>query len=395
MITASQQNTAKSGFTLLAIMFFTAIITSFLAMTVFSSMQRMHTVKRLNDQTKAQMMAEAGCEWAYSILSTNWDARYTPSLFTGDGADESTFSSIDPKEFQIGLKTIGDNTAILSSTGTCGSVSCVSIVSLQNIGGSDDDGDVLSAEAFEYAVLCGGELDFSGCGTIVSPSGNSKFHANGDMFLRGTTDALIDLSSSGTISINNNVTVGGSVVAPSLSYRPSKVAIGGSATEGNVDIVEIPDIDLTPYYHWAAAHGEVHEGFSASSSYAPDGGVLWVNGDVHINSHAVISGSIIATGSITISGQADVEAGGTGFALAARDGDINITSSGAINGLIYANKGSLKYTANGTISGQIVVNGNIKKAGNSDIMTAFTQTIPSPPGGSVTTDYIAVAAWQK
>ncbi|MBN2704129.1 MAG: hypothetical protein JXR23_07955 [Pontiellaceae bacterium] len=395
MNTTLQQANAKSGFTLIAIMFFTAIIASFLSMSVFAAMQRAKTVKRLNEQTKAQMMAEAGCEWAYSILSADWDARYTPSVFSPGGADESSFSSIDPKAFQIGIKTIGDNTAILSSTGTCGSVSCVSIVSLQNIGGSDDDGDVLSAEAFEYAVLCGGEFDFSGCGTIVSPSGNSKFHANGDMFLRGTTDALIDLSSSGTISINNNVTVGGSVSAPSLSYKSGKVTIGGSATETPVYIVEIPDIDLTPYYHWAVAHDEVHDGFSTSSSYAPEGGILWVNGDVHIESHAEISGSIIATGTITISGQADVNAGGTGFALASRDGDINISSSGTINGLIYANKGSMNYTANGTINGQIIVNGNIKKAGNSDIMASFSQTIPSPPDSNVTTDYIAVTAWQK
>lgn len=390
-----QQSTAKSGFSLLAIMFLTAIIASFLSMTVYTSTQRVFTVKRLNEQTKAQMMAEAGCEWAYSILSTDWDARYTPSVFTASGADESSFSSIDPKEFQIGLTTIGDNTAILSSTGMCGSVTCVSIVSLQNVGGSDADGDVLSAEAFEYAILCGGDFDFSGCGAIASSSGNSTFHSNGDMSLRGATDALINLSSSTKISINNNVTVGGNVVAPNLSYKSGKVTIGGSATEAPVDIVEIPDIDLTPYYHWAVAHGEVHNGFSTTSSYTPDGGILWVNGDVHITGHAVISGSIIATGSITISGQADVEAAGTGFSLAARDGDINITSGGTITGLIYANTGGLKYTANGTINGQIIVNGDIKKAGNSDIMSAFTQIIPSPPGGTVTTDYIAVTAWQK
>lgn len=384
-------NTSKDGFTLLAIMFFTAIIASFLSMSVYTSLQRTHTVKRLTDGTKAQMQAEAGCEWAYSILSTDWDARYTPNVFSPG----TSFSSINPEEFQIGLKTIGDNTAILSSTGSCGTATSVSIVSLQNIGGSDADGDVLSAEAFSYAILCGGDFDFSGCGSITAAEGPSLFHANGDMSLRGTTDALINLSSASSVSINNNVTVGGNVTAPNLSYKAGKVTFSGTATEAEVGRVEIPDIDLTPYYNWALTHGEVYNGFHTGSSYTPDGGILWVNGDVHIDSHAVISGSIIATGNITISGQANVQASSNGFALAARDGDINVTSSGTISGLVYANTGDLHFRANGHIDGQIIVNGNIAKSGNSDIMTAFTATVPAPPGGYVTTDYIAVTAWQK
>lgn len=398
MKTKTKQQTEKGGFALLVVLFFVTAISTFLAMLAFSSSQRAFTARRLTEEIKARAMAEAGCEHGYAILSTDWEARYDPSAFgTSDGGNElsAALSSSDEADYVIDVEPIGNMAALVTATGTCGSISAVSIVSVQDIGGSDDDGDVLSGEAFEYAILCGGEFDFSGCGTILSPSGNAKFHANGDMFLRGTTDALINLSSSTMIDINNNVTVGGDVTAPYLDYKPSKVTIGGTALESPVDIVEIPDIDLTPYYNWALDHGEVHSGFTTTTSYTPNGGILWVEGDVHISSHAVISGSIIATGDINISGQADVNPTDYAFSLASRDGEIQVTSSGTITGLIYAKTGGLQYTANGDIVGQIIVNGDIKKAGNSDIMTAFATYVPSPPAGSTTTDYIAITAWQQ
>ena len=183
------------------------------------------------------------------------------------------------------------------------------------------------------------------------------------------------------IKINNNVTVGGSVTAPDLSYKATKVTIGGTATEASVDIVEIPDIDLTPYYNYALAHGEVYNGFTTTTDINPNGGILWVNGDVHISSHSVVHGSIIATGDINMSGQVDINPTTCAFGLVSRDGDIQVTSSGTIYGLIYAKTGGLQHTANGEIRGQVIVNGDIKKAGNSDIMTSYATSVPAAPGG--------------
>ncbi len=396
----------RGGFSLLVVLFFIASISTFMAILAFSSSQRAFTVTRLTDDIKAQAMAEAGCEYGYSILSTDWSARLNPEAFSNpmdqsaiasfaNLSDSSLMASIGDASFSLDVQPVGDSSAIVTSTGTCGDSTAVSIISVQDIGGSDDDGDVLDAIAMEYSILCGGSLDFSGCGTISSPSGEAKFHSNGNMFLRGTTDALIDLSSSTSIKISNNVTVGGDVVAPALSYNSSKVTFGGTPSQANVPIVEIPDIDLTPYYNWALEHGEVHNGFTATANITPNGGILWVNGDVHISSHAVVEGTIIATGNINISGQVDINPTTCAFSLVSRDGDIQITSGGTITGLIYAKTGSLQHTANGEIRGQMIVNGDIKKAGNSDIMAAFSPVVPVAPGSSVTTEYIAIAAWQK
>ncbi len=189
-------------------------------------------------------------------------------------------------------------------------------------------------------------------------------------------DALIDLSSSSSIKTRGNTTV------------------EGTMTE-HVPEVPIPDIDLTPFYNWALEHGEVRNGFTATTDITPNGGILWVEGDVHISAPAVVHGSIIATGDINVSGQIDIVPTTCAFGLVSRDGDIHVTSGGTINGLIYAKTGGLQHTANGEIVRQIIVNGDIKKAGNSDIMSGYARSVPAPPGIVASTDNIVIATWKK
>lgn len=396
--TEARQRTDKGGFTLLVVIFFIASISTFLAMLVFSSSQRAYTVRRLTDQIRAKAQAEAGCEYSYAILSTDWEARYDPATFANPGAVGSTptaNASDASSTYIITVDPIGTQSALVTCTGYCGVAEAVSIISVQDIGGTDPDGDVLDGEAFDYSILCGGQMDFAGCGAITTPDGYAKFHSNSAMYVRGNTDPQISLTSSVKIRISNNVDIGGDAIAPDLQYNSTKVDIEGTASEESVKTVEIPDIDLTRYYTWADRRGEVFNGFATSTSYTPNGGIMWVNGDVYIDGFAEIKGSIIATGTIYLSGQANVTSTTSAFAMASRDGDIKVTSTGTIKGLIYANNGGFTYTANGNILGQIIVNGDIQKAGNSDIMTSYEQYIPEPPDGSTTTEYIAIAAWQE
>ncbi len=393
----------KYGFSLLTVLFFMAAISTFLAMLIHSSSQRAYTASRLTDQIKATAMAEAGCEYGYAILSTDWESRYDPSAFSSQSSSTPSSSSSahqisttqQSASYEVSVEPVGSLAAIVASTGTCGSASAVSIISVQNLVENAPPDPVLDAEAFSYAILCGGEFDFSGCGTISAPEG-ALFHANGEMFLRGNTDALINLSSSSLIQINNNVTIGGDVTADDFGRTKwNKVTVSGTKTQAIVDPIEIPDIDLTAYYNWALEHNEVYNGFTTTTDINPDGGILWVEGDVHISAHAVVNGSIIATGDINMSGAIDINPTTCAFGLVSRDGDIQITSSGTINGLIYAKTGGLDHTANGEIVGQIIVNGDIKKAGNSDIMAGYAQSLPSPPGVSPIMPYISITAWQK
>jgi cytoskeletal protein CcmA (bactofilin family) len=114
-------------------------------------------------------------------------------------------------------------------------------------------------------------------------------------------------------------------------------------------------------------------------SYTPDGGVLWVYGDVHI-SGGTFNGMIIATGNVHISG-GTINAPEDGFAIASESGNIRIQTSGTISGLIYAKNGDYTQTANGRVEGQIIINGEISKGGNSDIVV-YKKYMPVNPNGS-------------
>ena len=183
MKTTTGKKHNKDGFALLIVMFFVAAISTFLGMMTYSSSQRAYSARKLTDEIKAKAMAEAGCELGYAILSTDWEARFDPASFADIGSDSAdgqicsaglTSEEGDDATYLLNVDAVGDEAALVTSTGTCGSVTSVSIVSIQNIGGSSKNGEVLSGIAFDYAILCGGTFDFSGCGTIISPSGTRK-----------------------------------------------------------------------------------------------------------------------------------------------------------------------------------------------------------------------------
>lgn len=293
---------------------------------------------------------------------------------------------------------LGDQTAVISSTGCYNDVQVEVMLDIKDYGspGSFDPG--YDASAFDYGILCGGEFDFGGCGNISSTSGTTRIHANGYLNVRGDAEADIGLESSHKIRIGNNLTVDGDVTAPILKYTPSKVTLTGTASTEPVPLVTVPDIDLTPYYNWAKEHGEVKNGFKLDSgTYTPNGGILWVNGVVEISSHAVVNGSVIATGDMYITGAANVTSTTCEFAIASRDGDIRNRSSGLIRGLIYTKTGNYEHTANGTTEGQIIISGDIKKTGCSDVLV-YDRSMPLPPkedDSTPNTTIIGISAWQK
>ena len=362
------------------------MVCALLGTLMASSVQRSFMAGKLSNRAKALGIAEAGANHAYSVLVTNFEARMSDVAFPLTAYGDGTFD--------VGVLPVSNNVAIITSTGICGDATEVVMLDCKNYG-DDFDTELASLDS-EYAVLCGGTFNFRGCGDISSTNGSPLLHSNGGISIRGNCNSGLSISSSTEIKISNNVTVDGVVTAPTVTYNASKVTITGGANEEPVPLVDIPDIDLTPYYNWANDHGEVRNGFSMSGgTYTPSGGILWVNGDVHISSHTVFNGSIIATGKITMSGASEVHPSDCGFGLVSRDQDIENTSSGLIEGVIYAKSGNYKQTANGRHEGQLIVKGNIDKGGNSDVLV-FVQNVVTPPGDdSGNDDLIGVSAWQK
>lgn len=376
----------RDGAALFTTMMIILALSALMAVTYKGSVQSVFTAHKLADRSRAQAVAEAGAHKAYSILETNFNARLSDAAFP--------LTSYGGGTFDVTVTPLSNNVAVVSSLGRYGLASEQVIVDVKNYGPSVDGTGGSGWTA--YSILCGGSFDFGGCGNISSPIGMAYLHANGPVTIRGDASVNLNVRSSVKITISNNVNLDGSVRAPVLSYTPSKVVIQDGATVGAVPNVAIPDVDLTPYCTWATAHGESYNGFNASGgTYTPNGGVMWVNGDVQLSSHTVINGSIVATGNITIGGDSDVNAGPSGIAAASRDGNISYSSSGVTHGLIYAKTGGFTQTANGQIEGQIVVKGNISKGGNSDEMLYVETVLDTPGDDGSTADVIGISAWQK
>ncbi len=425
-------NQTKCGFAMLTVLFIITALAISLGMLIKMGTQRAYDARMLTNRAKALAYAEAGVDYAYAILSADFDQRNNPSAFslngstgdgsTGDGSTggESTggWSSSSSKTaslssarissapvksdysegaFELLVTPISNRYALVNCVGDCGGVTAEAEVLVEDVyagSGGSEAIDYSSMEGFNYAILSGGVFDFKGCGTI-SGSPTTLMHSNSSIDINGAAKTEVSVSSSVEISVGNK-TVKGTITAPSLDLH-KKATITGGSTVATVPPVSIPDIDFTPYYNWAKDHGEVHHGFSSSSSYTPSGGILYVIGDVSISSWAVINGSIIATGSIKVSGHVQIKPTIDAIAMATGSGDIDNTSSSRITGLVYTKTGNYKQTANGELYGQLIVGGEVQKGGNSDIVL-FQESIPTPPGVSSVTPTKSlplISAWQK
>ncbi|MEN8254949.1 MAG: hypothetical protein ABFR33_05705 [Verrucomicrobiota bacterium] len=375
----------KKGFALVSVLFIIAAISLMLGMLIQIGGQRAFTAGKLVDEVKALAYAEAGIDYAYSILSIDFEQRSNASL--------TAQTSYEDGSFDITLTPVSNKYVIVNSVGKCGDATrAVEILIDDENAGGPQFPDYSNMEGFNYAILSGSTFDFGGTGSMSSP--NAKMHSNNSIRIRGNADTQVDISSSGKIS-TGNVTINGSLTG--LPVHPhTHATITGGYTEEPVPPVQIPDIDLTPYFNWADANAEVKVGdFYTSTSYTPAGGVLWVDGDVVIDSGAIIYGSIIATGNITIAGSASISPTTTTFAMASRDGDIKVTSGGKIEGLVYAKTGDYTQTGNGELHGQLIINGTVKKGGVSDTIH-YVKSIPTPPWDTTPIpSWPVVAAWQK
>ncbi len=402
-----KHNETRQGYALLTVLFIMTALALSLGMLVHIGQQRSFDARRLTNQTKALAYAEAGIDYAYAILSADFEQRNNPSAFSLEGGTEGSgflsakLSSIESGygegAFDLTLTSISNRYVVVNSVGQCGKETAMAEVLVEDIyagSGGYEAPNYADMEGFNYAVLSGGVFDFKGCGEVLG-SPDAKLHSNSAIEINGSAQMEVNVSSSVEISVGNTV-VNGSVTAPELDIHKKATITDGAAT-ASVPPVSIPDIDLTPYFNWAKKHGEVYNGFSTTTSYSPNGGILYVIGDVVISDHAVFNGSIIATGSIKISGAAQIKPTIDSIAMATDSGNIENTSSGRITGLVYSKSGSYKQTANGELYGQLIVGGPIQKGGVSDIIV-YQQSIPTPPGissVSPTKSLPLISAWQK
>lgn len=379
--------TTKYGSALVAVMFVILGVGGILGTMIWSGMNSAHRARVLSERVKALAIAEAGLNRAYSILATNWAARDNPEMFPDTQYGDGSYS--------VTIRSITDKLVLIISTGICGRATVDVLADIKNYGSGSQWTE--ETDPFNYSILAGGGgMDWQGNGDITL-MGNAPVHSNGKLFVNGNGNIIGNVSSSVEIRTVGSAQLRGNADAPSFSGK-SPGNVTGTATQRQVPPVQIPDIDLTPFYNTALQNGEVYSGnlhYSSSGTIRPNGGVMWVNGSLKVSGQYNIEGCIIATGDIEITGNGDAEKIAKLPLLVSRDGNIKISGSGRYHGLIYAKTGDFTKTGNGDVIGTIICGDKFTKGGGWSLMSYEDVTPTDPSGGALWKDIVGVSAWQK
>jgi hypothetical protein len=391
----NQRRTGAALLTVMGIVFAVCIV---LGSLVVASSNRAHVARKLADRTRALAIAEAGAAKAYSVLVTNFSLRTNPAAFSS--------ASFGGGSYALQVSAIGSNMASIVSTGVCGLAQEYVMLDVRNYGpygGTNWSGsgttNGLSTNAFDYAVCSGGTLTWSGNVDLTMSNGwmhsNSAYLANGDNTIQG------NVSSSVGITMVGGAEITGTGTAPVITGGGI-----GDPVVASVPLVNIPDIDLMPYYLAALANGQVVNGtVSLGGNVSPPGGIMWVNGNLNFG-NGTYTGCFIATGSIemktTGNGTIALEKVERYPVLASRDGDILVKQAKTLSfhGLIYCKTGGFDKQGEGDVDGRgsIIAAGGVSKVGGWSGML-YEDSTPVPPyvpGGSTPGDYVVgVSAWQR
>lgn len=369
----------KSGAALFSVLAIVVVMSVMLAATVTASMQRVFSARKLADRTHASTIAEAGANWAYSVLVTNFSARYQPERFPKMNYAGGTFD--------VGVVPVGTNVAVIHCTGTYAQTSWAVILDVKNYAQSIPG--TPPSDAYNCQILVDKTITWQGASEFFD---GHLVHGNGAFTQGGSGYLDTDVSSSVSIRINGSSGwIGGDGYAPAMSGKTGNIR--GTKYIQPVPLKTLPTLDLTRYYNRALANGEVFSGTVTIGSRSPVGGIMWVNGSIKMTGGAV-NGCFIATGNIDITGGTQQKVAGYP-AFVSRDGAIKVAGNCTLHGLIYARIGNIDFTGGGSLTGSVVCGGDFKKAGTSTIF-AYENSAPVGPGeeGRVV-DCIAVTAWQK
>lgn len=372
---------ARSGVALITVLIVAMSMAALVAVLAAAGLHRLIAARILGDTIRAKSIAEAGVAHAYLILSTNFESRGGAAMFPETSYGGGTYD--------VSVVPVGDNGAVITSTGSYNSVVEVAVADVER---PASDALSLDLGAYEFMIAVGQDITWTG-GGIFHGSG-VLVHANGEFRQSGSGVLNSDIESSISVELKGNAgAINGNVFAPEVAGKTGKVS--GSIVTTNVPMLGMPDLDLTPFYIYALNHGAVHEGsLTLSGSYSCPGGILWVNGDLTVAGNGTMTGCFIATGDIKVTGGSTFIKVSDYPALVSRDGDIKATGGGDYRSLIYARIGNVEIGGGGAVRGSIVCGGNFKKSGGSTDFY-YENVLPVPPYEEDGNAHLALSAWQR
>jgi hypothetical protein len=370
----------RTGNALVTVLGVVSVVSAFLIMTVGASLNSAHRARKLSDRIQAQAIAEAGACDSYIRLQTDFTLRTNAVAFPLTDYRGGTYD--------VAVTAVGDEHAVIESVGCYAGITETVILDTKML---TRETEVVVPSAYGYAILVDGTIRWQGCGVF---GGDSRVHGNDQFTQSGCGELNADCTSHVGVRLNGKSgEIDGDVAAPWVKGKTGKIT--GTITKAPVDVVPVPEIDLVPYYNHALANNEVHNGSQTlSGSYDPVGGIMWVNGDLHLSGSATRTGCFIATGDIKLSGSAGQRKVADYPGFLSRDGAIKLSGSGDYEGLIYARIGDIEITGGGSLTGSIICGGNFKKAGSSTVIS-YVESVPVAPTEVASEGILCISAWQK
>ena len=363
----------RNGSALITVMGVVLLISMLSVYMLSNARQQIFSTILIIEQIKAQCIAESGVNDAYNVLKQDFHSRNDISKFPIKQFDNGTYHAT--------VTSVNSNVANILSIGRYGRAKATSQAAIRNIVHNGYYTNKFNANPYSYSFLSGG--DFYWVGNSDVDMGNGWGHCNGNFSINGANTIK------GNISAHNNLQMigGAKINGMSLSKSP---------------LVKFPLIDMTPYYNKAKENGEVYGTKNISGNVKPNGGIMWVNGDLTIGNGTYV-GCFIATGTIELktTGNNDItiiKANGYPI-LMSRDGDINIKEVKMFNfnGLIFSQMGIVNKSGNGDVNGvgSVMANGGIIKNGGWSGMIYSDSTPVSPNGFIDSCNIPVIESWHE
>jgi hypothetical protein len=222
---------------------------------------------------------------------------------------------------------------------------------------------------FDFGVFSGGPLVMGGSLHVTGTS-----HANGN------------------IKTNGNPTVTGKVSSSGTKIETSSNYLGG--TQVGVPKISMPVVDLA-YYRANAS--QIYSGNKAFNEHEVLDGIAFVEGDCTINSHFSGKGVIVASGKITINGNALLEDEATdGFALISATG-IKLNGDCIVEGWVYAHNVTASATIDGNGSAMVTggLAGDTVDKATGDLTVVYKESDLDLPGGVSAPAQFAAISWRR
>lgn len=345
---------SKRGFIALVCLFMASVAIVMAASVASESVTRLAMTRRSNDRDRALCIAEAGTDYAVTLLKTDSD-------FSGDSVSYGG-GTFDVVVSGGAVKTIQSTGSLPNGTSA--------VVELQ----------VSTGAAMQFpngAIVARGDVDLGGqADSVTTPLGyhQASVYSNGNVAVRGQAEVDGSVNAHGTVTLDGQPSVYGGINsgAPEVEF-PTRAAhdawqdelkttaMAGSWVNGTVK-------NNTTWNSPVYIDGDLKVSSQATLTIL-GGGVVYVKGSISLSGQSKIinSGILAAGGKISQAGQAQYTISGDPSRVAIVSFEENSGNSAAIQlagqasttpmGLVYAANGGIKLSGQGSVYGALVAAG--------------------------------------